>query len=183
VTRDDIVLLYEFDRWATNRVFHAVSALTPEQFTRDLGGGFRSVRDALVHIVGGEWGWIAYWQEPSHSPAFLEDLWARHDSLFTPHAFPDLASVQATWTEMEKGQTDFVNRLSDESLGRTFPVRATQLSLAHLMQHLVHHSTYYRDQIALMLRQLGARPAATDFHGFLEEASLTPAAPKTESRL
>ncbi len=54
MTKDDIQLLYEYDRWANNRVLQAVSALSVEQFTRDLSSGFRSVRDTLVHIIGGE---------------------------------------------------------------------------------------------------------------------------------
>ena len=68
MTRDDIRLLYEYDRWANNRILRAVSALSAEQFTRELGGSFHSVRDTLVHIIGGEWGSLAYWKEPSHSP-------------------------------------------------------------------------------------------------------------------
>jgi hypothetical protein len=52
--KDDIQLLYEYDRWANNRVLQAASALSPEEFTRDLGGSLCSVRDTLVHIIGGE---------------------------------------------------------------------------------------------------------------------------------
>jgi len=37
------------------------------------------------------------------------------------------------------------------------------------MQHLVNHSTYHRGQIALMMRQLGAKPVTTDFPLFLIE--------------
>jgi hypothetical protein len=48
-------------------------------------------------------------------------------------------------------------------------LRTTQISLAHLMQHLVNHSTYHRGQVALMMRQLAADPFATDFHVFLVE--------------
>jgi uncharacterized damage-inducible protein DinB len=59
MTKDDIRLLYGYDRWANNRVLQAVSGLSPERFTRDLGGSFRSVRDTIVHIIGGEWG-LAY---------------------------------------------------------------------------------------------------------------------------
>ena len=81
MTREDILLLYEYDRWANNRVLRSISGLTPEQFTRDLGGSFRSVRDTLVHIIGGEWGWLAYWKEPSHSSAFLTDLRTRRHAL------------------------------------------------------------------------------------------------------
>jgi len=50
------------------------------------------------------------------------------------------------------------------------PVRGTQISLPHLMQHLANHSTYHRGQVALMMRQLGAKPLATDFHVFLMES-------------
>jgi uncharacterized damage-inducible protein DinB len=70
MNKDDIRLLYEYDRWANNRVLQAVAALSDERFTRDLGGSFRSVRDTLVHIIAGEWGWLEYWKEPALSAAF-----------------------------------------------------------------------------------------------------------------
>src|SRR6516165_4933037 len=116
VAKDDIQLLYEYDRWANNRVLHAVSVLSAEQFTRDLGGSFRSVRDTLLHIIGGEWGWLAYWKAPLHGPAFLKDLKSRRDSLFNPEAFPDVSAVRLKWTEIEREQTEFVDCLTDEVL-------------------------------------------------------------------
>lgn len=169
MTIDDIRLLFEYDRWANNRVLEAANALNVEQFTRDLGGSFRSVRDTLLHIIGGEWGWLTYWKASSHSPEFLTELWDRHDSLFRPGAFPDLEAVCLKWEEVEKEQTEFVNGLTEEALAKTLPVRERQLSLALLMQHLANHSTYHRGQIAVMMRQLGAKPVATDFHLFLRE--------------
>jgi uncharacterized damage-inducible protein DinB len=170
MTSDDIQLLYKYDRWANNRVLKAVSELSPDQFTRDLGGSLRSVRDALVHIISGEWGWLTYWKEPSHSPAFLQDLRNRMDSLFNPVAFPNIAAVQLKWAEVEREQTEFVSRLTDEALGTMLPLRSKQVSLMHLMQHLANHSTYHRGQVALMMRQLGAEPVATDFHVFIVES-------------
>ena len=93
----------------------------------------------------------------------------RHDALFDPNALPDLAGVQLKWAEVEREQVEFVNRLTNESLPRMLPVRETQISLAHLMQHLANHSTYHRGQVALMMRQLAAQPLATDFAMFLME--------------
>ena len=87
MTKDDIHLLYEYDRWANNRVLQAVSTLSLEEFTRDLGGSFRSVRDTLVHIIGCEWGWLTIWKEPSPSSAFVTVLWTRLGALFHPNAF------------------------------------------------------------------------------------------------
>src|SRR5215469_55709 len=125
MTKDDIQLLYEYDRWANNRVLQAASALSPEQFTRDLGGSFRSVRDTLVHIIGGEWGWLTYWKASSHSAGFLADLWDRHDALFYPEAFPDVPAVRLKWEEVEKEQTKFVSSVTEEALRKMLPNRAT----------------------------------------------------------
>jgi uncharacterized damage-inducible protein DinB len=167
MTKDDIQLLYEYDRWANNRVLQAVSELSAEQFTRDLGGSFRSVRDTLVHIIGGEWVWLAYWKEVEHSPGLLTDLRNRRDALFNPVGFPNVPAVKLKWAEVEKLQVEFVNRVTNESLEKMLPFRTTQISLAHLMQHLANHSTYHRGQVVLMMRQLDAEPLATDFHVFL----------------
>jgi uncharacterized damage-inducible protein DinB len=177
MTKTDIQLLFAYDRWANNRVLQAVSTLSAEQFTRDLGGSFHSVRDTVLHIIGGVWGWLTYWKAPSHTPASLKDLWDRHDTLFRPDAFPDITAVQLKWAEIEKEQTEFADSVTEESLARTLPVRTSQLSLAHLMQHLVNHSTYHRGQVSMMMRQLKAEPVATDFHRFLLE--VPPAAATT----
>jgi len=169
MTKDDIQLLFEFDRWANNMVLQAASALGAEEFTRDLGGSFRSVRDTLMHIVDIERGWLICWKEPSPSSNFVKDYWTRHNALFNPNAFPDLAAVQLRWAEIEREQVEFVNRVTNESLGRMLPFYATQISLAQAMQHLANHSTYHRGQVSLMMRQLAAGAVATDFAVFLME--------------
>jgi uncharacterized damage-inducible protein DinB len=171
MTTDDIQLLFEYDRWANARTLDAASTLSTEQFTRDLGGSFPSVRDTLVHIVAGEWGWLTYWKEPSPSAASLADLWERCETLFHEKAFPNVTAVRRKWTEVEKEQIEFVRRLTQEDVKRMLPLRTTQLSLGQLMQHLVNHSTYHRGQVALMMRQLGAQPSATDFDEFLAEGA------------
>jgi uncharacterized damage-inducible protein DinB len=175
VTKADLQLLFEYNRWANNRVLQAASALSPEQFTRDLGGSFPSMRDTLVHIIGSEWAWLTYWKTTSPSSTFLDDLWGRELALFRPDAFPDVATLRLKWAEIEKELTQFVDSVTEESLQKNLPVLAKQLSLAHLMQHLANHSTYHRGQIASMMRQLHAKPLATDFAFFLLETSGTSA--------
>jgi len=176
MTKDDIRLLYEYERWANSRALRAVSTLTPEQFTRDLGGSFHSVRDTLVHMLGGAWIWLSFWKEASNSPTVLTKLRERREVLFNPDAFPNVTTVQSKWAEVEKEQAEFVNSVTDQSLDKLVPFRATHLRLSHLMQHLVNHSTYHRGQLALMLRQLNAEPLATDFHVFLVEGQKEAAA-------
>lgn len=169
MNKDDIQLIYEYDRWANGRTLQAASALSAEAFTRDLGGSFRSVRDTLVHIFGGEWIWLSYWSLPSHSFAQLAELRTKRDTLFEPDLFPSFDSVRLRWREVEKQQIEFVNNVTDARLDTLLPFRTTQVKLAHLMQHMANHSTYHRGQISLMMRQHQAEPMGTDFHVFLAE--------------
>ena len=48
----DLETLVEFHYWATRHVLDAVEQLSPEQFTRDLGNSYPSVRDTLAHLYG-----------------------------------------------------------------------------------------------------------------------------------
>lgn len=167
MTKDDIQLLYEYDRWANTRVFDAVATLSNEQFTRDLGGAFPSLRDTLVHIIASEWGWVTYWKEPAPTAAGFIELWDRSDALFDEQNFPHCATLRAKWSDVERAQRDFVERLTDGHLKRILPLPRGQASLAHLMQHMANHATYHRGQISLMMRQLGSKPVPTDFDDFV----------------
>src|ERR1700741_3135884 len=102
MTRDDLKLLFEYDRWANDRTLQAVSALTPEQFTRDLGGSLPSVRDAVAHIVGGQWIWLAYWKATAHDAALLANLRKQRDGQFNAEVMPDAAGVWSKCTEVGK---------------------------------------------------------------------------------
>lgn len=172
MNKNYIELLFEYDRWANARVLQCASALTIEQFTKDLGGGFRSVRSTLVHIFGGEWIWLRYWHEPPRSADEFSALRAKRDVLFAPQSLPDISAVGSMWAQVEKEQVEFVRGLTDEALQQRLPFRDGHLKLGYLMQHVINHSTYHRGQISLMMRQLGAEPVPTDFHLFMAEENL-----------
>ena len=62
----DLETLLDYHYWARDRVLDGGRAqLTPEQFTRDLGSSFKSVRDTLAHTYSAEWAWYSRWQGTS----------------------------------------------------------------------------------------------------------------------
>ena len=105
MNKDDIQLLFEYDRWANNSVLQSASALSVEQFTRDLGGSFASARDTLVHIISGEWGWLTIFKEPSLTSAFITELWGRIGVIFDPNAYRDIAAVQLKWGRLRENRS------------------------------------------------------------------------------
>ena len=52
VTLQDLQNLLDYNYWARDRMLDALDQLTPEQFTREVGGSFKSIRDTAAHMLG-----------------------------------------------------------------------------------------------------------------------------------
>jgi uncharacterized damage-inducible protein DinB len=163
VTVEELRTLLDFHYWARDRMFDALEPLTLEQFTRDLGNSFRSIRDTVAHIYGAEWVWYMRWHGTSPT------------SLLPPDQFPDLASLRTSWADHEQKMRAFIGGLDDESMTRVLPYKmfsgASGASpLWQMLQHVVNHASYHRGQVTTMLRQIGcAAPKGMDLIAFYRE--------------
>jgi uncharacterized damage-inducible protein DinB len=150
MTNDDLTALIDYHYWARDRLLEALEPLSPEQYNRDLGSSFKSIRDTITHIYAAEWAWYERWQ--GRSPT----------ALLPADQFPDLAALRRTWTELEAKVRAYV-----EQLGAVDTILQYTLLSGHsgaspiwqMVQHVVNHASYHRGQITTMLRQLGAQPA------------------------
>ncbi len=152
MTLSDLTLLIDFHYWARDRVLDAAEALTPEQYGRDMGSSFRSIRDTLVHVYSSEWNWLQRWN--GVSPQAMLD----------PADFPDVASLRTAWVEHESRLRGYLATLDDAGILRVIEYRSLQgqpnaSAIWEMVQHVVNHGTYHRGQVTTMLRQLGAAPA------------------------
>ena len=162
MTPEEMKTLYDYNAWANRREMDAASALTIEQFTKQLGSSFSSVRDTLAHILGAEWVWLERFQ--GRTPSSLPD-----GSQYT-----DLASLRTAWLEQEARLLRFVGGLTQEDLNRVMEYKTLKSGtysnpLWQSMQHVVNHGTYHRGQVTTLLRQLGAQPILTDLMHFYRE--------------
>jgi uncharacterized damage-inducible protein DinB len=163
MTSRELHTLIDYHYWATDRMLTAVEPLSPEQFVRDMGNSFRSVRDTLSHLQSAEWVWLSRFQGSSPTSAL-------------PHErFADVAAVRTAWAETEAGLRAFAESLDEAGLERVLEYRLLSgqeaaTPIAHLVQHLVNHGTYHRGQVTTMLRQLGAAgPKSLDLITFYRE--------------
>lgn len=155
----DIVTLYEYNRWANGRTLDAAEKLDPAAFVKDLKNSFPSVRDTLAHILGAEWIWLRRWK--GESPA----------KLIVAAEFPTAASLRERFQAVDKERVAFLASVSEERLQQPFDYKdlagnSLRLPFVQSMQHVVNHGTYHRGQITTMLRQLGATPIGTDMSRF-----------------
>ena len=142
--------LLDYHDWARDRVLDAAGKVTPDQFTRDLGSSFRSVRDTLAHVYAAEWAWCSRWNGVS------------------PTAFPtesprDVTAIRAKWGELESNVRAVFDRMREQGLDQVIEYRmlngdARTSIFWQMVQHVVNHASYHRGQVTTMLRQLGAAP-------------------------
>lgn len=162
MTAQDILTLYAYNAWANERVFGTVEPLTSDQFLRDLGNSFSSVRDTVAHILGAEWIWLRRWlgDNPTALPPAAD--------------YPTAASLRDRFAAIERERRPFLQGLTDARLIEPLHYRDTAgkpsaLLLGQSLQHVVNHGTYHRGQVTTLLRQLGAKPVSTDMARFFME--------------
>jgi len=151
VTHRDITTLLDYHYWARDRILAAAEALTPEQYLRELGSSFKSVRDTLAHTYAAEWAWHQRWHgtSPTSAPDFTQ--------------WPDAASLRAVWLEIEQRVRSYIDGVGEAGLARIVEFKTLAgdpgaLPLWQLVQHVVNHGSYHRGQVTTMIRQLGGVP-------------------------
>jgi uncharacterized damage-inducible protein DinB len=151
MTYDDVKTLFDYHYWARDRTLDALDALTPDEFTRDLGSSFRSIRDTMAHTYSAEWVWNQRWQGLTPK------------AMLPPEQFPDVASTRQQWLGLEQTVKALIADLGDEGMNRV--LHYTLLSglpvsspFWQMFQHVVNHASYHRGQVTTMLRQIGAAP-------------------------
>ena len=143
-----IARLYDYNFWANHRTMDSCATLTTEQFLKQAGGSFGSLRNTLSHIMDVEWLYHERWQ--GRAPP----------SLPKAEDYPDLAAIRTRWKDVETNLNRYVRGLSDGDLARVVEFRNTKgilyrHPLWEMMQHLVNHGTYHRGQMTTLLRMLG----------------------------
>lgn len=151
MTLDELNLLVDYNYWARDRLLDAVARLSPEQFTRDMGSSFGSVRDTIAHLCDAESIWLARWH--GGQPTGFQKL----------DRIPDLETARKEWADLESGVREFVRGLQPDDVQREIRYKdfrgADRCDVFwHSLQHVVNHGSYHRGQVTTMLRQLGAQP-------------------------
>jgi uncharacterized damage-inducible protein DinB len=158
---DHLQTLVDYHYWGRDHILACATVLTPEQFTRDLGNSFPSVRDTLVHLYGADWIWRERWD--GRSPAALP----------SPVGFDDVESIRRVWVEEEARVRAVLARLGPAGVLQPITYSRKGVPEAQpfwqMLQHLVNHGTYHRGQVTTMLRQLGASAVPMDLIAFYRE--------------
>jgi uncharacterized damage-inducible protein DinB len=159
MTLKEVQDLFSYDEWATDRMLETVSALTQEQFDRDMKTSHTGVHGTLIHMCGADWVWLERWKGTSPG------------ALLTPDELPTLDSIKQRWKAYRKEITDLLRSFDDTRV--EMPVAYKDMRgnpnsqpFSQQMLHKINHASYHRGQVVAMVRQLGIKPQNTDLIGY-----------------
>jgi uncharacterized damage-inducible protein DinB len=145
--------LFDYEADAHRKTFHSLRVA--ESVHRDKPE-LRKAVDLAAHI------------------ATCRDMWLRRIrgcASLPPTLFPaglPLSAVEAEFARIEAEWRQYLETLESDELSREFEYvsydgGAFRSAVNDVLIQLFGHSLYHRGQIALLLRQIGATPPATDF--------------------
>lgn len=142
---------YERREW----LYRFLEQLTPEELTRDLKVGWRSIRGILVHSLAAESFWVEHRLQKGERPNWDE------------REYGDITAIRALAARV-RGKTEaYLAGLTEEDLGReesmTFSSGdVVRFTVAKALTHVVIHDAHHRGQVSTLARQLGYEPPEID---------------------
>ena len=143
---------FDYERDAHAKVVRSLESVPPAR--RDCPEYRRAVT-LLAHVAAARQLWLCRLGEHHKMPAsfFPEDV--------------DLSSLVAELRVIEERWIDYLGKLTDRDLDRTFEYQSLDAgrfrnTIADILTQLFGHSWYHRGQIAILVRAAGGEPAVTD---------------------
>jgi uncharacterized damage-inducible protein DinB len=164
MNKEDIQLLYDYNRWCNAQILGTAAKLTDEQFLAPGEFPHGGLRGTLVHALFTEWVWRMRWQGTPPDYGYR----------LKPEEFPTCAALQTRWIGEEARLMEFVASLTQEKLKSELEYTSTEGGrhkrvVWETMAHLVNHGTQHRTEAAAILTDLGHSPGDIDLIVFLNE--------------
>jgi uncharacterized damage-inducible protein DinB len=158
----DMLILYEYNYWANQRILATAANVSQEQWSSPSTFPYGSLHGTLLHTLDTEFAWRMRCQHDQSTP----DMSAAE--------FPTLDLIEPRWREEEMSMRAYLAGMHDDDLIRllrytTDSGEKRERVLWHCLLHVVNHGTQHRSEAAALLTEYGSSPGDLDFTLFLNE--------------
>lgn len=142
-----------YNQWANGRIYDAAADLGENEFDRDTGAFFGSLKGTLNHVLVADRIWMKRFTGEGDAPTQLDTI-----------LYPALAGLTHARRAEDRRIVNWASNLDDEALGGRFTymtttgMRMISQSLAPALAHFFNHQTHHRGQAHMILTVLG-RPS------------------------
>ncbi len=154
MTTAELLDLFEYNRWAHEKILHAGAELGAEKYTEQIGR--MTLRSALQKMLAEEVVWLSRWE--GHSLADTPDY----------SECTDATALAGRWKSLWNRQHRFLDSLTDDELASLVGIRLSNgmeavQPLGETLMHVVNQATYLRGQAGALIRQLGGTTPDCDY--------------------
>jgi uncharacterized damage-inducible protein DinB len=152
--------LYEYNKYANNRLLETASKLGAEDLERAQGASFESVAGNLAHILAAQVVWLERWRGQRNRRPLTEVQSVR-----------ELDSIRVAFEASHADLRDFLVALTDDRLDAVLAYTDSvgtpyERMLWQLMLHVGNHGSYHRAETAMALTAMGHNPGDLDYSYF-----------------
>jgi len=142
--------LLDYDYWANSETLASL---------RTVPSGAETPRKAFNHVIGAQRVWLSRFENPA-----------------SPYAQPwpelTLEECASAIEDLRQRWNELLDKLTPQELAGELAYKTTKgieyrTPVDDILTHLVLHSAYHRGQVAAAVREVGGKPAATDYVVYL----------------
>lgn len=155
-----------YNRWANGRIYEAAGGLGAQDYARDVGAFFKSMKGTLNHILVADRIWMKRFTGEGEAPARLDAI--------VHEALPALRLAREA---EDKRIIEWIGSLDDAALKGRFTYttivdpRTVSQRLAPALTHFFNHQTHHRGHAHMILSVLGKQPPSLDMIYFHRSAA------------
>lgn len=160
-------LEYEWVKQTRQILLDQCKELNENDFTKELGFGFQSIRDSLVHVAGCYHAWLgSFALSETTSPLLTKNEINEMQIVDIQRYFQQADKyVDTVFEQFNDNFDDIIEKELSWKIG-SGAIRKTP---HQLLTHSITHEFHHKGQIVAMLRLLGHVPKNTDILGLPEE--------------
>ena len=163
--KTDLVLLFDYNYWATRQILRSAERLSPEEFAAPSDITYRNLRGTLVHTLDVERSWrLRLRGEP-------RETW---DIELPDNDFPNVRALAGAWRDDEAEMRTWLETLDDETVDGIIDLGPKdRFPLSIFLLHIVTHSAQQRRDAAILLERVGHTPPEIDFLYYADASAQT----------
>ena len=155
---DEIRYLFDYDRWATDKVLAELDGISDDLWSASGMVGERGIGSILVHQLGAAQRWRHGIQQTGEEPRPETEPLPSVDDLRSRWR-DEWAAVDAWLPTMTQGFLDYVHE---------------GVAVWQMLAHVINHGTQHRSEAAALLTDAGRSPGEIDMIFYVEGLAEVP---------
>jgi len=170
--KDIFVLFGKYNKTVNQKMNEVIKTLSKEEWDKNLGGFFKSVRGLCSHLYICDFNWLKRFSHLRDFDLFKESFFAREPYSFKEILFADMNEYFTSRPVLDEKIIAFINEVTEKDLDSLLKYKDSEgdtyeKNFGGLVMHSLNHESFHRGMISLYLEMLGRENDFGSFNAIL----------------